>query len=50
VSLDYSCLIFIRKKVPSSEELKVHQEKVLSPPVLQDEGTSFLRNFGKKSQ
>jgi hypothetical protein len=50
VSLDYSCLISIRKTVSSSEELKVHQEKVLSPRALQDEGTSFLRNFGKKSQ
>jgi hypothetical protein len=36
--------------VPSSEELKVHKEKVLSPPALEDEGTSFLRIFGKKSQ
>jgi hypothetical protein len=34
--------------VPSYEELKVHKEKVLNPPVLEDEGTSFLRNFGEK--
>ena len=48
VSLDYSCLIFIRQTVPSSEESEVHKEKVLNPPALEDEGISFLRNFGKK--
>jgi hypothetical protein len=50
VSLDYSCLIFTRKTVPSSEELKVHKEKVLNPPTLEDEGISLPKNYGKNSQ
>jgi hypothetical protein len=40
--------VIYKKTVPSSEELKFHKEKVLNPPALEDEGISFLRNFGKK--